>query len=100
LPLASEPLIRTTDSALLQPSSYLLFVMLRLKPSQSLQSATALARSLESEIVPANAPQFVRPLRSHRLPRARRVLLEAPAGFDNDSASPSSSSWRWSRSCC
>ncbi len=61
LPLASEPLIRASDSALLQPGSYLLFVMLRLKPSQSLQSANALARSLESEIVPADAPQFIRP---------------------------------------
>jgi putative ABC transport system permease protein len=61
LPLAAEPLIRGSDSVLLQPSSYLLFVMLRLKHSQSLQSATALARSIESEIVPASAPQFVRP---------------------------------------
>ena len=61
LPLASEPLIRGKDSTLMQPSSYLLFVMLRLKPSQSLQSATALARSLEPEIVPARAPQFIQP---------------------------------------
>jgi putative ABC transport system permease protein len=61
LPLASEPLIRATDSALLQPSSYLLFVMLRLKRSQSVQSATALLRSLEAEVIPARAPQFVRP---------------------------------------
>jgi len=61
LPLASEPLIRDKDSSLMQPSSYLLFVMLRLKPSQTLQSATALARSLEPEIVPAHAPQFIRP---------------------------------------
>ena len=61
LPLAAEPLIRGKDSALLQPSSYLLFVMLRLKPSQSLQSATTLLRSLEPEIAPANVPQFLRP---------------------------------------
>ena len=61
LPLASEPLIRAGDSALLQPSSYLLFVMLRLKRSQSLQSATALLRSLEPDVIPARAPQFVRP---------------------------------------
>jgi putative ABC transport system permease protein len=61
LPLASEPLIRGADSALVQPNSYLLLVMLRLKRSQSLQSATALARSVESDIVPATAPQFVRP---------------------------------------
>ena len=61
LPLASEPLIRATDSALLQPSSYLLLIMLRLKRSQSVQSATALIRGLEPEIVPANAPSFVRP---------------------------------------
>lgn len=61
MPLASEPLIRGTDSALVQPNSYLLLVMLRLKRSQSVQSATALARSVESAIVPATAPQFVRP---------------------------------------
>jgi len=61
LPLASEPLIRGKDSTLMQPSSYLLFVMLRLKQSQSLQSATALIRSLEPEIVPARAPQFIQP---------------------------------------
>ncbi len=61
LPLGSEPLIRGKDGGLLQPNSYLLFVMLRLKRSQSLQAATALARSLEPEIVPARAPQFVRP---------------------------------------
>ena len=35
--------------------------MLRLKRSQSLQSATTLIRSLEPEIVPGNVPQFVRP---------------------------------------
>ena len=61
LPLASESLIREKESSLMEPSSYLLFVMLRLKPSQTLQSATALIRSLEPEIVPARAPQFVRP---------------------------------------
>ena len=61
LPLASEPLMRGKDSALLQPGSYLLLVMLRLKRSQSLQSATTLVRSLEPEIVPGNAPRFVRP---------------------------------------
>jgi putative ABC transport system permease protein len=61
LPLASEPLISGKDSALLQPSSYLLFVMLRLKPSQSQQSATTLLRRLEPEIAPANVPQFLRP---------------------------------------
>ena len=61
LPLASEPLIRGKDSALLQPGSYLLFVMLRLKPSQTLQAANTLIRSLEPEIVPARAPQFIQP---------------------------------------
>lgn len=61
LPLASEPLIRGKDSALLQPGSYLLFVMVRLKRSQTLQSATTLIRGLEPEIVVGNAPQFVRP---------------------------------------
>ena len=77
LPLASEPLMRGKDSALLQPGSYLLLVMLRLKRSQSLQSATTLVRSLEPEIVPGNAPQFVRPF----------ALAPAAAGTSTPSGS-------------
>ncbi len=61
LPLACEPLVRGTNSSLLHPGSYLLLVMLRLKASQTARSATEVIRSLEAEIVPANAPQFVRP---------------------------------------
>jgi putative ABC transport system permease protein len=61
LPLRTEPLIRGSRTTLLQPRAYLLLVMLRLKPSQDLRSAISTLRGLEPEIVPANAPQFIRP---------------------------------------
>lgn len=61
LPLASEPLIRGKNTALLQPRNYFLIVMLRLKDGQSLHAATVAIRQLEPEIVPADAPQFVKP---------------------------------------
>jgi putative ABC transport system permease protein len=61
LPLRTEPLIRGSRTTLLQPRAYLLLVMLRMKKSQDLRSATATLRDLEPEIVPASAPPFVRP---------------------------------------
>ncbi len=61
LPLRSETLIRGRYAALLQPRHYFLLVVLRLKRGQSLQAATETMRGLETDIVPANAPSFVRP---------------------------------------
>jgi predicted permease len=76
LPLGSEPLIRGKNTALLQSNYFFLIVMLRLKPGQSLQAANATIGSLEAEIVPANAPQFVKPF----------VLAPAAEGTSNPSA--------------
>jgi len=76
LPLRSETLIRGSHAAMLQPRNYFLIVMLRLKRGQTLQSATATMRSLESEIVPANAPSFVKPF----------ALAAAAEGTSNPSA--------------
>jgi predicted permease len=60
LPLGAEPLIRGRDSALLQPRIFLLIVMLRLKPGQSLGAATETIRGLQPQIVPASAPPFIK----------------------------------------
>jgi len=60
LPLRTEPLIRGSRTTLLQPRAYLLLVMLRLKHTADLRSATATMRALEPEIVPASAPEFVK----------------------------------------
>ncbi len=60
LPLRTETLIRGGRAALLEPRNYFLIVMLRLKHGQSLQSATAIMRSLEPEILPAHAPAFAK----------------------------------------
>jgi len=60
LPLRTETLIRGGRAALLEPRNYFLIVMLRLKHGQSLQSATAIMRRLEPEIVSAHAPAFAK----------------------------------------
>jgi putative ABC transport system permease protein len=60
LPLDTEPLLRGGNSALAQPRNYSLLVVLRLKPGQSVEAGTAAIRALQPEIVPANAPGFVR----------------------------------------
>jgi putative ABC transport system permease protein len=61
LPLAAEPLIRGANSSLLSPRSFLLAVMLRLKPGQSLGAATATMRALQLEMLRSlpQAPKFV-----------------------------------------
>jgi len=61
LPLRTEALIRGSHSALLQPRNYFLLVMIRLKRDQSLESAADTMRRMEPEIVPADAPAFVKP---------------------------------------
>jgi putative ABC transport system permease protein len=51
LPLAIEPAVRGPRASLHHPSALLLTVMLRLKPAQSIESATAALRTFQSEIV-------------------------------------------------
>jgi predicted permease len=60
LPLATEPLIR--KRALIdEPGSFLLFVMLRLKPGQSLGAATATLRAMQPQMLESlRVPTFVR----------------------------------------
>jgi putative ABC transport system permease protein len=60
LPLGAEPLIRGKRAVIDQPSSYLLFVMLRLKPGQSFDAATAALRALQPQILGSSrVPQFL-----------------------------------------
>ena len=60
LPLATEPMIR--PRALIdQPGSFLLFVMLRLKPGQSPGEATATLRAMQPQMLGSlRVPSFVR----------------------------------------
>jgi putative ABC transport system permease protein len=60
LPLAIEPLIR--KRALIdEPSSFLLFVMLRLKAGQSIEAATASLRAMQPQMLGSvRVPEFVR----------------------------------------
>jgi putative ABC transport system permease protein len=61
VPLGTEPLIRgNRGSGIMQERSYPLIVLLRLKHGQSLQTATATIRGIQAELVPANAPPFVK----------------------------------------
>ena len=59
LPLSAEPAIAGPSSALYKSRSYMLLVMLRLKDGQRASEATQTLRSLQSQIVPPNAPTFV-----------------------------------------
>ena len=59
LPIATEPSIRRR-AMIDQPSSFLLFVMLRLKRGQSLDAATATLRALQPQMHGSlNVPRFV-----------------------------------------
>ena len=51
LPLAIEPAVRGARASIHHPSALMLTVMLRLKPGQSVESATAALRTFQSEIV-------------------------------------------------
>ena len=68
LPLLTEPLIRGSRTTLLQPSAYLLLVMLRLKKTDDLRSATATMRALEPEIVCRPNERFASMLRNAASP--------------------------------
>jgi predicted permease len=60
LPLAAEVALRGANAQLFSPRSYQLLVMLRLGNGQPPAAATALMRQLQRDVVPADAPAFVR----------------------------------------
>jgi putative ABC transport system permease protein len=61
MPLGAEPLIRGDRAALVQSRSFQLFVLLRLKPGQSLGAATAEIRALQPHVLGSSrVPQFLK----------------------------------------
>ena len=60
LPIGADPVIRGRNAGLFSARNFGLLVMLRLKPDQSIASATSTLRGLQSAIVPGNAPAFVK----------------------------------------
>jgi predicted permease len=57
IPLGTEPLVRGKESALDRRSNWWLSIMLRLKPGQTLESATAALRGMQPQIREATMPQ-------------------------------------------
>jgi predicted permease len=51
VPLGTQPLIRGKDAAIDQPRALILIVMVRLKPEQSLEGATATIRAMQPDIL-------------------------------------------------
>jgi predicted permease len=77
LPLGSEPLIRGPGS-LRKTNNFLLTVVLRLKPDQSIESGTAVIRALQPQILgvaPDELPRVVPPFL-----REPFTLIAAPTG--------------------
>ena len=71
IPLGTEPLIRGKESNLDRRSSWWLTVMLRLKPGQSIESATAALRGIQAQIREGAMPQ-------DWLPRLQAGFLKEP----------------------
>lgn len=69
VPLATQPLIRGKNAAIDQPRALILIVMLRLKPEQSLEAATATLRAMQPDVLGVTPDQ---------LPRVRPALLAEP----------------------
>jgi putative ABC transport system permease protein len=60
VPLATQPLIRGKDAAIDQPRALILIVMLRLKPEQSLEAATATLRAMQPDILGVTPDELAR----------------------------------------
>jgi predicted permease len=83
VPLASERLIRGTESFLDRRSAWWLEIMVRLAPHQSLEQATAALRSLQPGIRDATMPpQYPAPARERYL-RNSFTLLSAATGHSD-----------------
>jgi putative ABC transport system permease protein len=61
VPIGTDPLIRGKDSTLDNRTNYWLNVMIRLKPDQSLDAATAALRGMQPQIRAATMPQSIVP---------------------------------------
>jgi putative ABC transport system permease protein len=71
IPLGTEPIIRGKESNLDRRSSWWLTVMLRLKPGQSIETATAALRGMQAQIREGAMPQ-------DWLPRLQAGFLKEP----------------------
>jgi putative ABC transport system permease protein len=60
LPIGAEAVLRGRTAMIRSGRFFGLLVLVRLKPQQTLASATDALRALQSEIVPPNAPAFVK----------------------------------------
>ena len=83
LPLAAEPAIRGARALLHRPSALLLTAMFRLKPGQSIESATAALRSMQPDILGLSGDPA-----SHPLPAFLKdpyVLVPAASGTSDRS---------------
>ncbi|MGH8637389.1 MAG: ABC transporter permease [Burkholderiales bacterium] len=60
VPLGTQPLIRGKRAAIDQPRALILIVMLRLKPEQSLEAATAALRAMQPDILGVRREELAR----------------------------------------
>jgi predicted permease len=60
VPLGTQPLIRGKAAAIDQPRAFVLIVMLRLKPEQSLEGATATLRAMQPDILGVRPEELAR----------------------------------------
>ena len=80
VPLGDEPLIRGRDSGLDRRSMWWLSVMVRTRPGQSLEQATAAFRGVQPQIREATLPENWRPRDLERYLKDRFVLFPASTG--------------------
>jgi putative ABC transport system permease protein len=69
VPLATQPLIRGKDAVIDQPRALILIVMLRLKPEQPLEAATAAVRAMQPDVLGVTP---------YQLPRVKPANLAEP----------------------
>jgi putative ABC transport system permease protein len=80
LPIGTEALIHGKDSAIDNGASYWLWIMVRLKPGQSLEAATATLRGVQPQIREAAMPQNVPPRAQELFLKEPFTLVQAAAG--------------------
>jgi hypothetical protein len=92
VPLGTQPLIRGKHAVIDQPRALFLIVMLRLKPEQSLEAATATLRAMQPDILGVTPEELARVKPPNLAERLRwfRHLRAHPARPDRDCASSTS----------
>jgi len=80
LPLGTEPLVRGKESALDKRSTWWLGIMIRTKPGQSVDSATAALRGIQKQIRDATVPPQYREQDKQRYLQEAFVLTPAATG--------------------